>query len=84
MIVAASLLWSRGEYTTALGYSVMAAMDTDCNGATVGSIVGMLCGAAAVPTHFTDPICDTLRTDIVGNILVRISDMAARTIKLIR
>lgn len=83
MIVVASLLWSEGDYTKALGYSVMAAMDTDCNGATVGSIVGMLTGAANVPTHFTDPICDTLCTDIAGNARVSISDMARRTMKLI-
>ena len=83
MIVAASLLWGDGDYTRTLGYSVMAAMDTDCNGATVGSIVGMLNGAKSIPAHFTDPICDTLCTDIVGNARVSISDMAKRTIKLI-
>ena len=84
MIVAASLLWGEGDYTRTLGYSVMAAMDTDCNGATVGSIVGMMTGARAIPAHFTDPICDTLCTDIVGNARVSISDMAARTLRLIR
>ena len=84
MIVAASLLWGEGDYTRTLGYSVMAAMDTDCNGATVGSIVGMLTGAANIPAHFTAPICDTLCTDIVGNARVSISGMAERTIKLIR
>jgi ADP-ribosylglycohydrolase len=83
MIVVAALLWGEGDYEKTLGYSVMAAMDTDCNGATVGSIIGMITGAAAIPTHFTDPICDTLRTDIAGNSLVKISDMAARTLRLI-
>ena len=83
MIVTASLLWGDGDYTKTLGYSVMAAMDTDCNGATVGSIVGMMTGARAIPTHFTAPICDTLCTDIVGNARVSISDMATRTLRLI-
>ncbi len=84
MIVVAALLWGESDYAKTLGYSVMAAMDTDCNGATVGSIIGMICGASNIPSHFTDPICDTLCTDIVGNGRVRISDMAARTMKLIR
>ena len=84
MIVVASLLWGEGDYTRTLGYSVMAAMDTDCNGATVGSIVGMINGADAIPAHFTDPIHDTLCTDIVGNASVSISRMAERTMKLIR
>lgn len=84
MIVAAALLWGEGNYTKTLGYSVMAAMDTDCNGATVGSIIGMITGAHAIPRHFTDPICDTLCTDIVGNARVSISDMVMRTLCLIR
>ena len=83
MIVAAALLWGELDYAKTLGYSVMAAMDTDCNGATVGSVIGMITGAAAVPAHFTDPICDTLCTDIVGNARVKVSDMAARTLALI-
>ena len=83
MIVVAALLWGEGDYEKTLGYSVMAAMDTDCNGATVGSIIGMNTGAKKIPAHFTDPIADTLRTDIVGNATVRISDLAERTMKLI-
>jgi hypothetical protein len=43
----------------------------------------MITGAAAIPAHFTDPICDTLRTDIAGNTLVKVSDMAKRTLALI-
>ncbi len=84
MIVVAALLWGESDYEKTLGYSVMAAMDTDCNGATVGSIIGMICGASGIPTHFTDPICDTLETSIVGNSRVRISDMAQRTMKMIQ
>ena len=83
MIVAAALLFAKGDFTRAIGYSVMAAMDTDCNGATVGSVVGMLCGARAVPAHFTEPLGDKLHTDIVGNAFVSISDMARRTIALL-
>jgi ADP-ribosylglycohydrolase len=83
MIVAAALLFGEGDFTRSIGYAVMAAMDTDCNGATVGSVVGMLCGARAVPAHFTDPLCDKLRTDIVGNAFVSISDMARRTLALL-
>ena len=83
MIVAASLLWGEGDYAKTVGYSVMAAMDTDCNGATVGSVIGMMTGASNIPSHFTDPICNTLCTDIVGNARVNITDMAERTLRLI-
>jgi ADP-ribosylglycohydrolase len=83
MIVVAALLWGEGNYEKTIGYSVMAGMDTDCNGATVGSIVGMINGAKNVPTHFTDPISDTLCTGIVGNAKVKISDLVDRTLRLI-
>lgn len=83
MIVVAALLWGENDYTKTLGYSVMAAMDTDCNGATAGSIIGMITGADSIPEHFTEPICDTLCTSIVGNAQVKISDMAERTLALI-
>ncbi len=83
MIVAAALLWGEKDYERTLGYAVMAAMDTDCNGATVGSVIGMMLGAHAIPDHFTAPIDDKLRTDIVGNAFVSISDMAQRTRRLI-
>jgi len=83
MIVVAALLWGEGNYEKTIGYSVMAAMDTDCNGATVGSIIGMMTEAKNIPAHFTDPIADTLRTSIVDNATVRISDLVERTFKLI-
>lgn len=83
MIVVAALLWGDGDYEKTLGYAVMAAMDTDCNGATVGSLVGMITGAKNIPAHFTAPIADTLRTNIVGNSTVRISDLVKRTLDLI-
>ena len=83
MIVVAALLWGEGNYEKTIGYSVMAAMDTDCNGATVGSIIGMMTEAKNIPAHFTDPIADTLCTSIVGNATVKISDLTERTLKLI-
>ena len=43
-IVTACLLWCSDSYTHAICRAVMCGFDTDCNGATVGSIYGMLCG----------------------------------------
>ena len=83
MIVAAALLFGERDYARTLGFAVMAAMDTDCNGATVGSVMGMMLGAAAIPSAFTAPIDDKLKTDIVGNPFVSISDMAERTLRLL-
>ena len=84
LIVSAALLYGKGDFGRSICMAVETGFDTDCNGATVGSIVGMINGDDAIPAHFTDPIHDTLCTDIVGNARVSISRMAERTMKLIR
>ena len=83
-IVAASLLWGEGDYAKSVGYSVMVGYDTDCNGATVGSILGVMKGYEALPREFTDRVCDTLESNIIGYNKVSIKDMAKRTADLIK
>ena len=60
------------------------AFDTDCNGATVGSILGMANGIESIPDYWTKPINDTLHTSIFGIGTVKISDRVKMTMKHIR
>ncbi|MBE6543932.1 MAG: ADP-ribosylglycohydrolase family protein [Ruminococcaceae bacterium] len=83
-IVTASLLWGGGDYAKSVGYSVQVGYDTDCNGATVGSILGVMKGYEALPREFTDRVCDTLDSNIIGFHRVSIKDMAKRTADLIK
>lgn len=78
--VAAALLWSDGDYTKAVGSVVMSGWDTDSNGATVGSVAGILAGG--VPSHFADPLHDRTRSALFGFDNSVISDLAARTVRL--
>ena len=66
MIVAASLLLGGGYYAKSICLAVEAAYDTDCNGATVGSVVGMAKGISAIPDYWRKPIKNTLHTGIFG------------------
>ena len=50
--------------------------DTDCNGATVGSVFGMMHGTPALPGRWIDPLNDLLDTGIAGYHQVRISEVA--------
>ena len=49
MIVTAALLYGNGDYARSVCLAVGAAFDTDCNGATVGSIAGVMNGAKDIP-----------------------------------
>ena len=43
-IVVAALLWGEGDYGETIAKAVLSGLDTDCNGATVGSIIGVMKG----------------------------------------
>jgi len=83
MVVAIGLLWGGLDYERSICRAVQACFDTDCNGATVGSIVGAVLGARNLPRKWTEPVHDTLQTGVAGYGMVRISDLARETLGLI-
>lgn len=84
LIVCTALLLGGLDLERTLGIAIAGALDTDCNGATAGSIVGMMCGASHLPEAWTAPLHDTLKSGVDGFGMVRISDMAHRTLAVIR
>ena len=84
MIVAASLLYGQGDYGESICIAVEAGFDTDCNGATVGSVLGMANGIESIPDCWTKPINDTLHTSIFGVNTVKISDRVKLTLEHIK
>ncbi len=80
MIVVASLLYGKSDYGKSICMAVEAAFDTDCNGATVGSILGMVNGIESISPTWTRPINDTLHTSIFNVGTVSISDMVNKTL----
>ena len=79
--VAASLLYGEGDFSKSICMAVETGFDTDCNGATVGSILGMANGENSIPTYWKAPINDTLHTSIFGVGTVKISDCVEKTFK---
>lgn len=84
MIVVASLLYGKNDFGRSICMAVEAGFDTDCNGATVGSILGMKNGIAHIGEEWTGPLNDTLETTVFGVGTVRISERAAMTMEQIR
>ena len=56
--------------------AVMAGFDTDCDGATCGSLWGVLHGVSALPAKWTEPMRDRIRTGVAGYHDVAISKLA--------
>lgn len=88
--VTAALLYGAGDstlppaeiYERTITIAVQLGYDTDCNGATAGSIIGMILGASLLPEKWTAPLNDTLRTCVAEFGQVSIADMARRTHQL--
>ena len=80
-IVAAAMLWSDGDFGRAICMAVEQGFDTDCNGATVGSILGMRGGMHMIGEEWLAPLHGKLRTSIFGYELVDIETLVERTMK---
>ena len=80
VIVALCLLISGGDYSRGITLAVMQGFDTDCNGATVGSIIGMARGAGAIDARWSEPVNGQLRTQIFGCELISIDELVELTL----
>lgn len=81
-LIAAGLLWGGEDYATTVGLTVQGGWDTDSNGATAGSVVGTVLGAAALPPRFVEPLRDRTRSAVFGFDNIRIFELARRTVRL--
>ena len=81
MIVAAALLYGKGDFGKSICMAVETGFDTDCNGATVGSILGMAFGEGCIDEVWSKDIHNKLYTSIFGVGDVLISDCVEKTMK---
>ena len=84
MIVGIALLFGDSDFEKTISISVLASFDTDCNGATVGSVIGMVLGAKALPEKWVRPLHDGLNTFVSGFNHAKISDLASRTVAILK
>lgn len=82
-VLTAGLLYGDGDFTRTIALTVRGGLDTDSNGATAGSVAGVLTGARAIPARWRDPLEDTVRSAVFGFDGVRISALAERTLRLV-
>ena len=66
MIVTAALLYGEGDFGKSICIAVGMAFDTDCNGATVGSVLGMRNSVDKLDEYWTKPVNGKIHTSIFG------------------
>lgn len=83
MIVAVGLLWGEHDFAKTICRAVQSCFDTDCNGATTGSLLGILHGRKALPSNWVNQIHDTLHTSVTGYHTVNLADITQDSLAVI-
>lgn len=71
-----------GDFSATIGEAVAAGWDTDCNGATVGGLCGLL--GRSVPAHWTRPWSGRIATRLAGLAEFQLADVVERTVTVTR
>ena len=83
-LVVAALLLGQADFENVITIAVMGGWDTDCNGATAGSIFGAMHGAGSIPSKWKDPLHDTLYSQVFDYHPIAISECARRSAAIAR
>ncbi len=76
--VALGLLYGQGDLGRTICIAVASGFDTDCNGATAGSVLGAMVGAKVLPEKWVGPLNDLAHSGVFGFDNSIISDLARR------
>lgn len=83
LLVAAGLLYHGMDYTASIAFGVTSGFDTDCNAATIGSIIGANRGAHQLPPEWAKPLGGRVRTCVPGYDRMEIDTLARMTLDLV-
>lgn len=84
LVCVLSLFYGRMQTTASITTAVMCGHDTDCNGATVGSVVGAAAGRRAFGETLAARLSDTIRPSMIGFEEVTMRSLAERTLAQFR
>jgi len=77
-LVVWGLMRGADDFSVAIGDTVAAGWDTDCNGATVGALWGLT--GRPIPPHWTDPWAGRIQTSLAGVGELQLEDLVERTV----
>ncbi|MBT3229594.1 MAG: ADP-ribosylglycohydrolase family protein [Candidatus Marinimicrobia bacterium] len=82
-LTVAALIKGGGDYEQTICNAVMGGWDTDCNGATSGSIVGIVNGANRLPLKWIQPLNNQIRSGLTNFDRANFTDLARRTNRVV-
>lgn len=82
MIVVAALLFGGGDFGRTICLAVQPGYDTDCNGATAGSVIGILLGKSNIDTYWYMSFGEKVQPDVIGCGILSVDELAQRTATL--
>jgi len=80
LIVIMALFYGEMDPDRSMCLAVMAGLDTDCNGATVGSITGAARGRRNFGGRLAEALNDTIKPAVIGFQTVTMKELAERTL----
>ena len=83
MLVTACVLWAK-SFDDAIGAAILCGFDTDCNGATVGSIMGFSYGVDSIAPVWRETFPSVIHTSIHGYSRMPIAELVDRTLRLVQ
>jgi ADP-ribosylglycohydrolase len=81
-ITIAGLVFGGGDFEKTITLTVMGGLDTDCTGATAGSIIGAILGRKRLPKKWTAPLGNRVETYLKGKHRWRSNNVARRFLKI--
>ena len=80
LVVIGAMIFGQMDFHASTCRSVEGGWDTDCNGATCGSIVGAANGAIVLNSSLVLPLNDTIKPKVIGFQEVSMTELAERTL----
>ncbi len=83
-LVIMALYHGKMDFGKTISIAVMGAWDTDCNGATAGSVLGAMLGAGRLPARWIRPLHNRLRSYVTGYDNAKLTDVADAALEINR
>lgn len=81
-LISAALVYSGGDYSSAITNTVMGGWDTDSDAATVGSVIGTMYGYSRLPGKWIRPLNNRIRSSLRGFDNSSLTVLAERTFRV--